>query len=68
MSKDFSDRLKEVAKKVQAELPGIDFSILVFSKSHPGYSNFVTTTDSQEMVKAMQELIQKVEAGATKKE
>lgn len=68
MSKAFNDKLREIASKVHKDLPGIQFSILVFSPDHPGYSNYVTTTSNEKMITAMEELIQKMRSGQTKRE
>lgn len=62
MSKEYNDRLKEVGEIIRKELPGTDFTLMVFSHEHAGYSNYVTNVPVEQMIAAMEELLQKLKA------
>lgn len=60
MSKEYSDKLKEVGEMIRRELPGTAFSLMVFAHDQEGYSNYVTNVPVEKMTKAMEELLGKI--------
>lgn len=62
MSKEYSERLRQVGLVVKAELPQTDFCLMVFSHDKPGFSNYVHNVENKEVVlAALKELVNKLE-------
>lgn len=60
MSAEFNKKLKDIANMIKAELPGVMFSLMVFEVGTGEFGNYVTNANREEMVTAMEKLLEKI--------
>lgn len=58
--------MRDIAYTVQRNLPdGVGFALLVYENNAPGLSNYISTSDCKDMIKALRECADKLEKGDT---
>jgi hypothetical protein len=49
--------MRRLAKKIQKEIPGLGFALLVFEFNDSGMSNYISNAERQDMIKALEETV-----------
>lgn len=54
--------MRQLARIVKSEIPGLGFCLLVFEFEKPGVSNYIANAQRQDMIKALKETIKRLES------
>lgn len=55
--------MRQLAKKISKEIPGLGFALLIFEFNKPGMSNYISNAQREDMIKAMEETLKRWKAG-----
>lgn len=55
------EEMRELALKIQTEIKGLGFALIVFQFNEPGISNYISNAQRVDMIKAMKETISRLE-------
>lgn len=58
-------KMRDLAKMVENEIPGIGFAILVFDFNEPGMSNYISNARREDMINSLKETVARFESGRT---
>lgn len=62
MSKQIGGQeMRDLAKNISAEIPGLCFALFVFEKNAPGISNYISNANREDMILALKETINRFE-------
>lgn len=53
------EQMRQLAKKIEKEIPGLGFAVLVFEFHKPGMANYVSNAQREDMIKAMEETLKR---------
>lgn len=53
--------MRQLAKKIQQEIPGLGFTLLVFEFNDPGMSNYIANAQREDMIKCLRETADRLE-------
>jgi hypothetical protein len=51
--------MRQLAKKIEKELPGLGFCLLVFEFYKPGMSNYISNAQREDMILALEETLKR---------
>lgn len=57
------EQMRQLAKKISKEIPGLGFALLVFEFNKPGISNYVSNAQREDMIKSMEETLKRWKDG-----
>lgn len=55
--------MREIATMIKNKIPGLGFALLVFQVECPGMSNYISNCDRGDMIKAMEETLERWKKG-----
>lgn len=58
-----AEKIRRIAQSLQAQLPGLSFTLLVTEFGKNGTMNYISNTDRGDMIKAMEELVERLKRG-----
>lgn len=54
-------QMRDLADKIQKEIPGLGFALFVFEFHNSGMSNYISNAQREDMITALKETIQRLE-------
>lgn len=55
--------MRKVGKRIQKELPGLGFCLLVFEFFEPGMANYLSNAQREDMIRALEETVARLKGG-----
>lgn len=54
------EEMRQLGRKIQTEIPGLGFAIVVFEPNHPGMANYLSNAQRSDMIKALEETVKRL--------
>lgn len=56
-------QMRNLADKIQQEIPGLGFALFVFEFHTPGMANYISNSQREDMIAALKETLERLEDG-----